>query len=618
MFSDDQGESSSCWSAESPKKKRVRRTLSAVANDFSFDEDTQKYCCSHCEKQYVSKAVVRQHLVNIHDCSTTLANKEKSRKLRVRRILTAIANDWFFNEEAQKFECNYCTKQSQNKVRIRVHLEDCHKDKIPGSVTKGKNIHMKRESRNVPSHKRKERKPHEKRPPVANDYTYDNLSNVYCCKHCDRIFSSTGGVRKHLADKHDPSIGEELKIEHCDASTSLGENSSTSYQITNSPSKSKSESSTCQMRKKIRKQRPPVANNYSYDSENKSYCCDHCERKFSTSRAARKHLVDKHDPDQGVRNYELQTETVWLKPIEKIDKNKCKDCSREFLAREGLDNHWNAEHNPENALKCDYCASGFCKDLTSLENHLKFHSYKPTPGAYHCIECLKVFSTAKQYYHHMQTHREKRFACDLCGFRFQFKLPLFRHLYSHFRALNPHVKVPAKPQEDLLCSQCSAMIKRHQMSRHMATHHSVSRPLKCDRNGCKYSCFELRQLVEHKNTHSQIRPHKCEICDKGFNHLGGLRMHRLRHTDPDKFKCEICQNCFVTGESLKKHKLSKHSDDPDLDPSLVPHPFACDYEGCQSTFRFSAALKRHTITVHNSKFVHCMCLIFNHAILTFF
>lgn len=88
---------------------------------------------------------------------------------------------------------------------------------------------------------------------------------------------------------------------------------------------------------------------------------------------------------------EPSADIAWLNLIDKLEKNKCVHCPREFLTRDDLNNHFNAEHSPENPLKCDYCATGFCKDLASLEEHLKFHGHVPTPGSHFCLECLKVF-----------------------------------------------------------------------------------------------------------------------------------------------------------------------------------------------------------------------------------
>lgn len=56
----------------------------------------------------------------------------------------------------------------------------------------------------------------------------------------------------------------------------------------------------------------------------------------------------------------------------------------------------------------------------------------------------------------------------------------------------------------------------------------------------------------------------------------------------------------MNNQSLIKHTTRQHPNgDASSDPSL--RPFACEYENCESTFRFREHLKAHQRTVHNGK-----------------
>jgi uncharacterized Zn-finger protein len=81
-----------------------------------------------------------------------------------------------------------------------------------------------------------------------------------------------------------------------------------------------------------------------------------------------------------------------------------------------------------------------------------------------------------------------------------------------------------------------------------------------------------------------------------FNHQGALRVHRYFHTEPEKFKCEKCGACLRNGESLKKHTERMHREfESDA------RPFACEYEGCSSTFKFKDYLRLHVREVHTHR-----------------
>lgn len=78
-----------------------------------------------------------------------------------------------------------------------------------------------------------------------------------------------------------------------------------------------------------------------------------------------------------------------------------------------------------------------------------------------------------------------------------------------------------------------------------------------------------------------------------FPHIATLRRHKNRHTNPEKYKCQVCGECFVTKKSLTNHIQRQHND-----LNNDSKPFACDYEGCSSTFKYENYLQNHKRDVH--------------------
>lgn len=93
----------------------------------------------------------------------------------------------------------------------------------------------------------------------------------------------------------------------------------------------------------------------------------------------------------------------------------------------------------------------------------------------------------------------------------------------------------------------------------------------CDKCGNSYA--SAKYLKRHLFTHTGLKPHKCDICDKGFSRLENMRAHKkihLKHknrasstvglVDPVATAFQASQNMETVVEP------SRHSDD-----SLLPN-----------------------------------------------
>ncbi|KAG5668699.1 hypothetical protein PVAND_016628 [Polypedilum vanderplanki] len=214
-------------------------------------------------------------------------------------------------------------------------------------------------------------------------------------------------------------------------------------------------------------------------------------------------------------------------------------------------------HDPSNQFKCTRCQHGHCRTLRNLNAHLKSHDEEEVKNLIEkdskvCPKCSKAWQTDLQLYHHMLTHREKLLECDHCGMKFNMKNTLWRHILTHYKHKRKE-KEPSRYKKEL-CQYCSVLVSSFNLKRHIS---------------------------------------------KGFERIKSLRRHKVRHTDPQRYKCEICHECFVTRTSLNNHVQRQHHD-----IGNDTKPFACDFEGCNSTFKYkklsSASYKRCSYQKKNS------------------
>lgn len=203
-----------------------------------------------------------------------------------------------------------------------------------------------------------------------------------------------------------------------------------------------------------------------------------------------------------------------------------------------------------------------------------------------CHKCFKIFPSLKQLSLHYYTHREKFFCCDICGSKFNNREQIKNHVMRHVGLYQKRAS-----HQRIICDQCSTMVYAHKMKRHKMIHHSDEKPFKCDFQGCNATFSDSRILNDHMNIHLKLKPYKCEHCSEAFRSGANLRLHRIRHTDPDRFKCNECQTSFVTKQALQKHNR-RHTEDPEI------RPFACDYPGCNSTFKQKDHVRNHIRRTH--------------------
>ena len=142
---------------------------------------------------------------------------------------------------------------------------------------------------------------------------------------------------------------------------------------------------------------------------------------------------------------------------------------------------------------------------------------------------------------------------------------------------------------EFTCNYCNySTPKRYLLSRHMKSH-SEDRPHKC--HVCERGFKTLASLHNHVNTHTGTKPHACKYCEATFTTSGELVRHvRYRHTHEKPHKCPDCDYMSVELSKLKRH-MRCHSGER---PYQCPH---CTYAS-PDTFK----LKRH-LRIHTGKIV---------------
>ncbi|CAK1590368.1 unnamed protein product [Parnassius mnemosyne] len=223
-------------------------------------------------------------------------------------------------------------------------------------------------------------------------------------------------------------------------------------------------------------------------------------------------------------------------------KYSCTQCSKSFTRICGLRYHM-AKHTDVRRFLCPKC--GKCFHMANgLRQHLLSHKEIPQFKCGFCNKTYKSRQSLKEHFRVAHSSNRKLFVCVTCAKRFTAKSTLMMHLKSH------------NGEKQYVCPHCPKTYTRASYLRaHSLIHLGQQRPkpFKCKFKDCSRNFSTKYSLSVHvAHTHSTERPHKCDLCLKGFATSSGLKIHKESHTNTEVC-CNICNKKFVNKRVLQKH-----------------------------------------------------------------
>ena len=320
--------------------------------------------------------------------------------------------------------------------------------------------------------------------------------------------------------------------------------------------------------------------------------CKYCDRRYHHLKARNKHMISEH--------------------LEKCQKDglvfRCELCGTNFVSAIGKSKHMKRVHNqkdsdspganeekhflhhcpfestdvrfqsikelkdhikenhPDKDKSCIGC--GFnCDTREKLMDHIQEHETgsNEARNLYTCEHCQSKFlSEYVMLTHKRNVHSlSESLSCEICGKEFKNSKFLANHIERHQK--EQLVGGPESNTDEFICQllvpekgdvPCGKTFKlKNNLERHIKTSHMNIKQHQC--NDCGKKFVDSTRLKEHRWIHTDHRPIKCTLCDKGFRHQNHLRHHMAKIHGKDKeFSCHICPKKFVYNYQLKTHLLS--------------------------------------------------------------
>ncbi|KAJ9593316.1 hypothetical protein L9F63_015136, partial [Diploptera punctata] len=191
-----------------------------------------------------------------------------------------------------------------------------------------------------------------------------------------------------------------------------------------------------------------------------------------------------------------------------------------------------------------------------------------------CQTCGMIFEKKLSLIiHQMKKHYMQHFSCSYCDKTFKYKTAMKIHERSHTEMI----------AEKIVCEYCGKSFRgKKTLREHYLANHSEVKPYKCDK--CDKTYGSMTSLDIHKATHSNETPFLCDLCGKSFKHVSNLRSHKRSHmneSDKNKQVCDVCGKGFRSRFHLSEH-MNVHTG---------RRPYACNV--CGKHFHKKIQLRQH-------------------------
>lgn len=496
--------------------------------------------CDYCPETFASKEVLEEHLRShdykiMHFCEDCMEEFPTNKAKRNHNVICI-----------KKLLCKYCDMMLDSKGKKRQH-EQKHCDSMYGQLCDVCGEKFKHQG-TLDQHVKTQ---------------HMNWEKIYQCTKCPKKFAFKQKLSFHLKSVH--TTLRAYLCEDCGADfknpASLRHHRIRKHQ----PVSNKRECPVCH-------KLVPFYSLSKHMHTHKAYTiqCPHCDKMFKNSSTLKQHVRIHEDQRQyrcdtcGVGFNRRDGLRLHMRVHEKTDSRGLKECScqvcgEKFPNHSTLVIHRNRVHKDGRQYTCHICNRSMIS-TRSLEWHMSHIHNETLPGVKEgidgapekrrasCYRCSKTFKTEMILRTHIKnTHMEKDpMKCLDCELTFISEVRLRHHMMVTHNRLEGTIPCPHCPKrfvnqirlkthlvshsEDRphTCEICGFKLKtKIQLVKHQQNRHSDERPLQC--RYCPWRCKQVSALVCHERTHTNERPYSCSVCRQRFKYLGDKNKHERRH-----------------------------------------------------------------------------------------
>ncbi|XP_050436519.1 zinc finger protein 91-like [Adelges cooleyi] len=436
------------------------------------------------------------------------------------------------------------------------------------------------------------------------------FSTKFQCKNCKKFFTRKDHLIRHIARK------TVACLKAFDNNSSSSTHSESSYNAPALTVNNKLNFKSIDDATKTKVTNQVNANNSTVSNEKCPVMTEHVQSSLKSTthsqHSSDQHLVNNLNDCIDLTE-ELSNEETTI-TSEQIDREKpypCEICKLRFKHRHLLLNHYKLDHKRPNDIQCTKCNRLFTNQY-NLKRHLKYtmscaelsDGKGLSPTRYNVSNhVLSGEAMVESNPKTITISDESVYKCSRCNIGFHEKSDLEKH----------STNLNCQTDNTFECKYCQKKFKIETLFRtHVQNHETSELQYTCKISSCTKQFYNKPNLLKHMvEDHKEVKPYKCNLCEKSFRCIKTFKNHKIRHSS-SSYKCNKCNDAFTTEDALNKHSKKhisiecvicdvKFSSMKYYKIHMFRHQNHVQYkcDACDKTFTSNSTLKKHIRIIHD-------------------
>ena len=260
-----------------------------------------------------------------------------------------------------------------------------------------------------------------------------------------------------------------------------------------------------------------------------------------------RYLSCKYHYERHIKSHQQKSVKTEMKTTE--ESFVCDQCGAAYSQKSSLLKH-RAKHRNDYQCDVEGCAASF-HDHLAFRNHMLFKHQRVIPRKRNDPKQTHINSAGKSDKNDGEIEEPEKkdlHLCSECGKGFKHPGELKKHFVIHTN----------EEQPEFICTTCGKKFKtKYKLAYHTKLHEPPTLPCPfCDK------LFETdhkrKKHIKSIHVEDDQKLYQCNICNKGFPFFPSYESHMNSHKNIRPYSCHLCDNAYQNHFNLQQHVKKTH------------------------------------------------------------